>query len=210
MNLVVQLIQVLGVASAAVSGVLAASRKQLDWFGATVIAMVTAVGGGTARDVFLGVRPVFWVTDPSYPLIAFAAALGSILLVRRRVVPKRSLLIVDAVALGAFSALGAHVALAAGTAPSMAVVMGTMTSVVGGVFRDLLCAEVPFLFRGDVYAVAAIAGGATYVAALPIVNSDGLATALGMAVSCTLRGAAIAFRVRVPAVPHHHTIADNG
>jgi len=204
MNVVVHWIYILGVVSAAASGVLAASRKQLDWFGATVIAMVTAVGGGTARDLLLGIRPVFWVTDPSYPMIAFVSAIVSIVLVRHRVVPRRMLAVVDAVALGAFSAAGAHVALAAGARPLIAVVMGTMTSVVGGVSRDVLCAEVPFLFRGEVYALAAIAGATTYVTVLSLTQIDGLATAAGMLVAIALRGSAIVFNLRVPEVPRFH------
>lgn len=203
MNVVVHWVYILGVVSAAASGVLAASRKQLDWFGAAVIAMVTAVGGGTARDLLLGVRPVFWVTDPSYPVIAFVTAIASIVLVRHRVVPQRCLAFVDAVALGAFAAAGAQVALSTGARPLIAVVMGTMTSVVGGVLRDVLCAEVPFLFRGEVYALAAIAGGTIYVSVLSVTHSDGLATALGMLTAFALRGIAIVFKVRVPSVPRH-------
>jgi uncharacterized membrane protein YeiH len=201
MLLVVQVIIVLGVISAAVSGVLAASRRRLDWFGAVVIAMVTAVGGGTARDVFLGVRPVFWVRDPLFPTIALAAALVTIALIHHRSVPARALMIVDAVSLGAFSAGGAQIALTAGARPVMAVVMGAMTSVVGGVLRDVLCTDVPYLFRGEVYALAAIAGGAVYVVVLPATHSQSIATAAGMVAALALRGAAITFKLRVPAVP---------
>jgi uncharacterized membrane protein YeiH len=195
-------IYVIGVASAAVSGVLAASRKRLDWFGASVVAIVTAVGGGTTRDLLLGQRPVFWVTDPSLVGIAFSAALGTIGFTRRYTVPRRALLWVDAVALGAFAVLGARVALEAGATPVMAVVLGAMTSVVGGVLRDLLCVEIPVLFRGEVYALAALAGAATYVALVLHTHADALASAAGTAVALTIRVIAILAKVRIPVVPH--------
>jgi uncharacterized membrane protein YeiH len=156
--MVLYLLDLLGVAVFAVSGALAAGRKGLDMLGVIVIAVVTAVGGGTLRDLLLDRHPIFWIADPTYLVVISVSALLTLSYVRRRPPPGNSLLIADALGLALFTIMGAQIAEGAGLSPIIIVLMGTMTGVAGGVLRDVLSAEVPFILRRDLYATAAIAG----------------------------------------------------
>lgn len=153
----------LGIAVAAVTGVLAARGKAIDLFGVMVLAVVTAFGGGTLRDVMLGDFPVLWVRDPALLLNAVTVAILVFFLARRRDLPERLLLIADAGALALFTAIGVQKALAFHTELPVAVAMGVITGVAGGILRDLLTGEIPLVFRRAIYlyATAALAGGTT-------------------------------------------------
>lgn len=196
-----QAMDYLGVAVFAVSGVLAAGRKHLDWFGVLVIATVTAIGGGTLRDLLLDRNPVFWLGDTGYLWAIFAATLTTLLVVRFREIPLRALLVADALGLALFAVSGARIAEAAGYGGIVAVILGTMTGVAGGVFRDMLLAEIPLLLRdGEIYATAAIAGIIVYL----VLQASGFerltAGYAGMATIVVIRFTAIFFALRVPAL----------
>lgn len=188
-----------GVAVFAVSGALAAGRKGMDLFGATVVAIVTAIGGGTVRDVLLDNRPIFWVRDPVYLYVILLATVAALLyarLVRRP--PRASLLFADAFGLAVFTFIGARTAFEAGAPALIVVLMGAITGAAGGVMRDVLCAEVPLILRRDVYATAAVAGAAVYVA-LAEAEVQGAATALPPVVTVfLLRLAAIRYDLQLP------------
>jgi len=195
-----QLMDYLGVAVFAVSGVLAAGRKHLDWFGVLVIATVTAIGGGTLRDLLID-RPVFWLTGTGYLWVILAATLATMLAVRVREIPLRALLIADALGLALFAISGARIAEAAGFGGIIAVILGTMTGVAGGVLRDILLAEIPLLLRNrEIYATAAIAGIVLYL----LLQAGGMerATAAyaGMVAIVLIRFATIFFDLRMPAL----------
>jgi uncharacterized membrane protein YeiH len=128
-----------------------------------VIAVVTAIGGGTLRDLLLDRHPIFWIADPTYLVVISIAALLTLVYVRLRRPPGNSLLIADALGLALFTIMGAQIAEGAGLSPIIVVLMGTMTGVAGGVLRDVLSAEVPFILRRDLYATAAIAGASLYL-----------------------------------------------
>ncbi len=147
----------------AASGALLAGRKRLDLFGVVVIGLVTAVGGGTLRDLLLGATPVFWVRHPTYVAVAVLAVV--VVLVGARWLGRRRgpLLVADACGLALFSVLGAREALAAGASPAIAVAMGVMTGVAGGLMRDVLCGEMPLILRQEVYATAALTAAGVFV-----------------------------------------------
>lgn len=195
-----QLMDYLGVAVFATSGVLAAGRKQLDWFGVLVIATVTATGGGTLRDLLLD-RPVFWLGDTGYLWVILATTLLTLLIVRFRDIPLRALLVADALGLALFAVSGARIAESAGFGGIVAVILGTMTGVAGGVFRDMLLAEIPLLLRdGEIYATAAIAGIIVYLL-LQGAGFDRLTAGYaGMAAVVAIRFTAIFFGLRMPAL----------
>jgi uncharacterized membrane protein YeiH len=156
-------LDLLGVAVFAASGALLAGRKRLDLFGVVVIGLVTAVGGGTLRDLLLGATPVFWVRRPTYVGVAVAAVIV-VLVGARRLGPRRGpLLVADACGLALFSVLGAREAIGAGAPPAIAVVMGVMTGVAGGLMRDVLCGEIPLILRQEVYATAALAAAGVFI-----------------------------------------------
>jgi len=160
---VVYALDLFGVAVFAVSGALAAGRRGMDLFGVMVVSVVTAVGGGTLRDVLLDNQPLFWVLDVNYLLVAFGAAALTLAYVRAFRPPRGSLLVADAFGLALFTVIGARVALEEGAPALICVLMGAVTGSAGGLLRDVLCAEVPLLLRRDVYALAAVAGASSYV-----------------------------------------------
>ena len=193
------LLDLIGVGVFAVSGALVAGRKQFDLLGVAVIATVTAIGGGTVRDVLLDRHPVFWIRDPTYLLVILAAAALTILYARVRKPPRISLLIADALGLALFTISGAQVAEGRNLPGIIVVLMGTITGTAGGLLRDVLSAEVPLLLRqADLYATAAIAGGTAYLLSQAAGLESGHAALVGMATIVGLRLAAILWRLRLP------------
>ena len=166
MELYFQWFDLLGIAVFAISGTLAAWRKQMDGFGVIVLASVTAIGGGTLRDVILDV-PVIWLKNDSFFYAIFAATALTILLVRKRLtIPNNTLQIADAIGLAFFVVMGTQKALDHGTSTMVAIMLGTMSGVCGGMIRDVLCREIPLVFRGELYAVTCIFGGLVYTGLL--------------------------------------------
>lgn len=157
-----QILDLLGVATFAASGALVAGRKKLDVFGALVVAFVSALGGGTIRDVLLGLTPVFWVKDTLPVVVVLIAAASTLVLMRVFTFSTRIFSILDALGLGVFAVLGAERALAAGASPSIATLMGMISGAAGGAMRDVLCAEIPAILRAEVYATAALIGAAAF------------------------------------------------
>lgn len=147
----------------AVSGALAAGRKRMDIFGVIVLGLVTALGGGTLRDMLLNSGPVFWVADSSYLLVGVIASALAFVVVRRVSVPSRGLLLMDALGLAVFTLIGTAKTLDATASGSLAVGMGIMTGVAGGMIRDVLSAEVPMVLRREIYATASLCGSLAYV-----------------------------------------------
>ena len=190
-------IELLGVGVFAVSGALAAGRRSLDLIGVAVIATVTAVGGGTLRDLLLDRTPT-WIADPIYLYVCLASALLTMLYARYRHPPERFILYADALGLALFSISGAQIAQSLGHGGIVAVVMGTSTGVAGGLLRDVLCAEIPLILRqGRMYASAAIAGIVAYLTLDPFLDRN-LAALLGMLTIAGLRLAAIAWDLTLP------------
>ena len=187
-----------GVAVFAVSGALEAARKQLDLVGFLFVAAVTGIGGGTLRDVLLDRGPVFWVHEPVYLWVTSAAAVATFLIaphIERRAVV---LLWADALGMAVFCVLGARMALDAGAAPEVAVLMGTMTATFGGLIRDVVCTETPLLLRREIYATAAAAGAALLVAAEALGAGQPLATGLGLALAFAIRALALTWGLSLP------------
>ncbi len=190
----------LGVAVFAVSGALAAGRKHLDLLGVTVIAVVTAIGGGTIRDLLLDRHPIFWINDPTSLVVILLATAGTLGYVRFRRPPWTALLIADALGLALFTINGAQIAEERQLPALIVVVMGTITGSAGGVLRDLLCGEVPLLLQQtELYATASIAGIVVYL----VLEAAGLGTdhaaLAGMLVVAVVRFAAIRWKLRLPA-----------
>lgn len=188
----------MGVAVFAISGTLAAWRKQMDGFGVLVLATVTAIGGGSLRDVLLDV-PVVWMNNNNYFFAIFSAALLTIILLRKRLtIPNNTLQFFDAIGLAFFVIMGTQKALDHGTSYFVAVMMGTMSGVAGGMIRDVLCREIPMVFRGELYAFTCIFGGAVYILAQLAGATTLLAMLLGMSSLLALRLAAIKWQLTIP------------
>ena len=195
------LIELLGVGVFAVSGVLAAGRKNLDMFGAAVIAVVTAIGGGTLRDLLLNRHPIFWIADSTYLLVMLGATVVALSYVRIWVASRHALLIVDALGLAFFTIGGVKIAQTTGHSAPIAVLMGTITGTFGGVLRDVLTAEIPMVLRpGRLYATAAIVGGSLYVFLAWCGVPRSPSAFIGMAAIAALRFAAIIWNLELPTV----------
>lgn len=154
-------IEVIGTIAFAISGIRLAAAKEFDWFGAYTIGLVTAIGGGTLRDVLLDI-PIFWMQTPLYLLVT-ALSLAIVIIFRSTLVRfNRSLFIFDAIGLALFVVIGIQKSLMVGYPMWVAIAMGMITGSFGGVARDILINEEPLFFRKDIYATACIAGGFFY------------------------------------------------
>lgn len=151
----------IGTFAFAISGVRLAARKNFDLFGAYVVGFVTAVGGGTLRDVMLGTTP-FWMTTPYYVIITGIALLTVIVLKRWLVRFDNTFFIFDAIGLGFFTVVGFEKSMAADFPMWINIIMGCITGATGGIIRDILLNEVPLIFRKDIYALACAGGGIVY------------------------------------------------
>ena len=187
-----------GVAVFAASGVLAARDRGLDLLGVIVVAAMTAIGGGTLRDLVLDRHPIFWVTDASYLVVIVASAVLTVAYARVRPPPRGMLLVADALGLALFALSGAQLAQAAQCPLLIVVVMGTMTGVTGGVLRDVITAQVPLILRREIYATAAVVGVATYLALQALGVPRALAFWAGVIVVVVLRLLGIRWRLHLP------------
>ncbi len=193
------LLDLVGVAVFAASGVMAAHRHHFDGIGVLVLAMVTAVGGGTLRDVLLDL-PVFWIDDPMVLWVILGAALATVVIQRVWHKIERSLLLADACGLALFCVAGAQRATEAGAPAVVAAMMGLMTGVVGGMVRDILCGQVPMVLRtGEVlYATPALLGATTYILLLNAGTTMTAASIIAMTLALGLRLSAMRWRLSLP------------
>lgn len=188
-----------GIAVFAASGALAAGRRQMDLLGVVVLATVTAIGGGTLRDVLLDRHPLFWLTDPAFLLTMTAAALGIVAYTRYRRPPERALLVADAIGLAVFSITGAQIAASQGLPVIACIFLGTVTGSAGGVLRDILCAEIPLVLqRGSFYATAALAGTTFYAVLVRLGVTEPVSALSGAIMIAGLRFASIAWGLTLP------------
>lgn len=191
------ILDLIGTFAFAISGIRLASGKDIDWFGAYIVGLVTAIGGGTTRDLLLGVTP-FWMLDSKY-FITTAVALGVTLLFKNRIFRwGHTLFLFDAIGLGLFTIVGISKGLDAGLPFWVCIVLGGVTGTVGGVFRDVLINEVPLLFRRDIYAVASIVGGMLYFLCYQLQLSAFISELAAALTVILVRIVAVKFHIHLP------------
>ena len=189
----------IGMITCAISGVLVATRLRMDPFGISVLAGVTAVGGGTLRDMMMGATPVFWIEDNTYIYVILITALLSVLWLHRiHRFPAYLLPIFDAFGLAIFTIIGAQKALMFGFSGPVAIVMGCITGVVGGMIRDILSGQIPFVLQKEIYATASILGGALYVLCDYIELGPIFSMVVAMLGTLSLRLCAIYYHLSLP------------
>jgi len=199
MQQLLHFVELFGVSVSAISGALMAGRKSLDLFGVLVIALITALGGGTLRDVVLDRHPVAWIRDEGYIYAAALAALATVAWVRlTRPIPEHGLLLADAFGLALFSVAGAAVALEQQAPAGTAVIMGVTTGVAGGILRDVLCNEIPLIFQKEIYATASLAGVVVFVVLRAAGAGHWTAAAAAMPTILGIRLAAIRWHLSLP------------
>lgn len=159
----VYFLDIFGTLVFAISGVLTAIENKFDLVGASIIGMVTAVGGGTLRDVLIGETPVGWMHDLNYLYTILIALFLSYLFKKQILRWRKSMFLFDTIGIGLFTILGLQKTLEVGLSPVIALLMGVVSAVFGGVIRDVLTNIVPLIFRKEIYATACIVGGAVYL-----------------------------------------------
>lgn len=193
-------LDLLGVAVFAASGTIAGMLVGLDLFGILVLSAMTAIGGGTIRDVLLGRYPVFWIKDNGPLLTILAATALTVGWVQYFPTPRGALLVADAFGLALFAISGAQVAERENCRPLVVIVMGTLTGAGGGVVRDVLGNKVPLILRQDIYATAAIAGIALYLLLRALKVPTAGAFIVGVVAVAAIRLASIAYDLHLPVV----------
>jgi uncharacterized membrane protein YeiH len=196
-----KIIEILGVAFFALAGGIEAERKGMDLVGIYVIAFVTALGGGTLRDLLLDRHPLFWISSPEYALIILAMALAAAIIKKTRKVPlsDRAVVVPDAFGLGFFTATGTAVAFGAGKPPFICILMGVITATFGGVLRDIACNEVPVIFkRGQLYATCSFLAALVFWALRAVSADHAIAMTACMVTGFVLRLLAVRYDLKLP------------
>ena len=194
------IIDILGTIAFAISGVLVAMNKKMDPFGILIIAFVTAVGGGTLRDILIGETPVSWMTNMTFTYVILTSTIFAVFFRSKINYLRTSLFLFDTIGIGLYTVVGIEKGLSADLHPIICIALGTMTASFGGVIRDILCNEIPVIFRKEIYATACILGGIAYflIRKLPI-ESDFVFIIAGLIV-IIIRLLAVKFKLRLPSL----------
>lgn len=195
-------IEIVGIVVAAFSGIMEAKRNGMDLIGIYTVAFITALGGGTLRDVLLNRYPIFWVVYPEYAIGILVLSVVTALVLRYKqiIIRPYAIIIPDALALGLYSAIGAAYAMELHLSWFITVLMGTITATFGGVMRDILCNKVPVIFKhgGHLYATCAFGAAVIYVVVKSITNDHVSAATASLITATTLRLLSIKFDITLP------------
>jgi uncharacterized membrane protein YeiH len=192
-------LDIIGTMAFAMSGALTAMSKKLDPFGVFIIAFVTAVGGGTLRDVLIGRTPVGWMLDLKYVYVIFIGFVLAIIFRKKLDKLRKSLFLFDTIGLGVFTLIGLEKGLEIGLHPVICVALGTMTACFGGVIRDILCNEIPVIFRREIYATLCIVGGVLFFILRSMNLENDVLYLLSSSIIISLRLMAVKFKWYLPA-----------
>src|SRR5215510_10273985 len=195
---VLHLLSYVALTAQAMTAALAAGRRSMDWAGVCMLGCITALGGGTIRDVLLGHYPLVWVQNPTYLGLTAVAAFVTILIARHVHRLNVAFLVLDAIGLVVFTMAGCDVAWQMNASLPIAIVAGMITGCAGGVLRDILCDEVPLLFRSELYASVSVVTGLFYATAFGLKLNDELWTALTFVLGITFRMLAIRYKWEMP------------
>ncbi|MBP6615407.1 MAG: trimeric intracellular cation channel family protein [Aquabacterium sp.] len=191
-------IYLVAITAEAMSGALAAGRRSMDIFGVAVVAFVTALGGGTVRDLILGHYPIGWTQHPPYIYLVIGAGLLTIVVAPYMHRLKRTFLVLDALGLVAFSLIGCDVALQMNYPVAVVIMAGMITGIFGGILRDVLCAQVPVVFQREIYAIVSLAVCGLFLSLRALGVDQELNTVISFAAGLSLRLAAIYFSWSLP------------
>ncbi|WP_025819899.1 trimeric intracellular cation channel family protein [Shewanella marina] len=190
----ISLLWLIGILAEAMTGALSAGKKQMDLFGVVIIGCATAIGGGTLRDMLLGNYPLVWVENVHYLIAIAGASLLTVIIAPVMRYLSKLFLAIDALGLAVFSIIGAQKTLALGFSPVVAIVMGVVTGVFGGVIRDILCNQVPLIFQKELYAIISLMTAALYI----LLQHLGITEWVNLAISL-----GFGFGFRILAIKYH-------
>lgn len=188
----------IAIVAEAMTAAIAAGKREMDWVGVCLLGCVTALGGGTTRDVVLGNHPLTWVQHPSYLLLTGGAALFTIAIARYMPKLRNVFLFLDAVGLVVFTVIGCAIALRMQLPVVVVIASGMLTGCVGGVLRDILCNSIPLLFRAELYATVSIITGLIYISGLRLGFHHDLVMAVAMLTGLSLRLLALRYGWSMP------------
>ena len=194
------LIDIIGIAAFSISGVFAAIEKKLDAFGIFIIAFVTALGGGTLRDILIGNTPVSWMYTTSYGATVRASTVAAMLFTNAFSNHHRILLAFDSLGLGFFTVVGIQKGIDLGLDPAVSIALGAITACFGGVLRDISLNNIPLIFQKEIYATACIAGGVIYFLLMNTGLPGTVLEVICIAVIVMLRLTAVKYNWRLPAI----------
>jgi len=192
------LMDLLGITAFAISGVLVAMEKRLDLFGVFIIAFVTAVGGGTLRDLLIGNTPVAWMLESTYIITIVGTVILAIIFREKLKYLRRSLFLFDTLGIGLYTMVGIEKGLNANLLPVMCIILGTITASFGGVIRDILCNEIPVIFRKEIYATACVIGGLSYFLLRKLPLDDEYVYLAAILIVIGIRLLAVRFKIVLP------------
>ncbi len=192
------IIDILGTISFAVSGAFLAIEKKLDPFGVLVLSFVTAIGGGTLRDILIGNLPVSWLKNETATIVIFSSAVVTMFFGRFLRHLTTTLFLFDALGLGLFTIVGIKLGIALHYGVGVCIALGTITACFGGVVRDVLLNTIPLLFRKEIYALACIAGGLIYFLMRRMNIDADVATILGILIIFSIRVLAVRYKLSLP------------
>jgi len=192
------ILYIIAIVAEAMTAALAAGRRHMDWVGVALLGCITALGGGSVRDVLLGRHPLTWIEHPSYLLITSGAALATILVAQHMHHLRRLFLFLDAVGLVVFTIIGCNIALGLGMPVVVVIASGMITGCVGGILRDILCTEVPLVFRAELYATVSIVTGGCYLLGRWFGLPQDIVMLGAMAIGLTLRLLALRYGWSMP------------
>jgi uncharacterized membrane protein YeiH len=193
------IIDILGTIAFAISGVLTAIKHRMDPFGILIIAFVTAVGGGTLRDLLID-ADITWMRNLTFVYVIFAATVFAVVFRKKLGHIRKSLFLFDTIGIALYTIVGIEKGIAAGFPPLICVALGTMTACFGGVIRDILCNEIPIIFRKEIYATACIIGGSAYFILLQTTLAQDFIIIISGLIIMIVRSLAVHFKLSLPSI----------
>ena len=194
------LMDLLGTVAFAISGVLVAMDKRLDLFGVLIIAFVTAVGGGTLRDLLIGNTPVAWMLESTYIITIIGTVILAIIFREKLRYLRKSLFLFDTLGIGLYTMVGIEKGLNANLLPVMCIILGTVTASFGGVIRDILCNEIPVIFRKEIYDTACVIGGLSYFLLRKLPLGDEYIYFASILIVIGIRLVAVKYKIALPGI----------
>jgi len=191
-------LDLLGTIAFAISGTLAAIHKKLDPFGVFIIAFVTAVGGGTLRDILIDRNPVSWMQDLNYVYVIIGATIFTIIIRKKIDYLSTSLFLFDTIGLGIFTIIGTEIGIQQNLHPIISIILGTITATFGGVIRDILCNEIPIIFKKEIYASACIAGAITFIILSNLEMDSTINYIITVVIVISIRLISVKFKLSLP------------
>jgi len=207
MESVANIIDILGTIAFAISGVITATKKRMDLFGILIIATVTSVGGGTLRDLLIGKSPVSWLLNTTFVYTILVTTVVGVIFRKQLHYVRKSLFLFDTIGIALYTITGTQMGILIDLHPAICVALGTITACFGGVIRDILCNEIPVIFRKEIYASACILGGSVYIGLIKLGFAPGVTAIIAGLTIIVVRTLAVVYELQLPSI---YTKAERG